>query len=94
MSVDSGLLLFLQGLSAAVKHNRSRVFTHVLNTHSLGEQVPPHWRLQDILRWYPGLDDKTAGLLKVAGTVIGAETGGVVYLFVSCVSCSLIPLNC
>jgi hypothetical protein len=89
------MLLFLQGLPAAAEHDHSRIAARVLNTHSLGEHVAPHWRLQDVMRWNPpragdpGLDGKAAGLHKVAGTMVEAVVGGVLHQFVSRIYCSL-----
>ena len=83
------MLLFLQGLPAAAEHDHSRIAARVLNTHSLGENVAPHWRLQDVMRWVPprngdpALDGRAAGLHKVAGTMVEAVVGGVLHQFVS-----------
>ena len=61
----------------------------MLNTHTLGEHVAPHWRLQDVMRWVPpragdsGLDGRAAGVHKVAGTTVEAVVGGVLHQFVS-----------
>ncbi|KAI0251145.1 hypothetical protein BJV78DRAFT_1275462 [Lactifluus subvellereus] len=50
-TLEAYLLLFFQGLPAAAEHDHSRIAARVLNTHSLGEHVAPHWRLQDAMRW-------------------------------------------
>ena len=87
------MLLFLQGLPVAAEHDHSRIAARVLNTHSLGEYVAPHWRLQDIMRWAPpragepGLDGRASGVHKVAGTMVEAVVGGVFHQFVSLISC-------
>jgi len=47
------LLLFLQRLLAAADHDHSRIAARVLNMHTLGEHVAPHWRLQEVRRWVP-----------------------------------------
>jgi hypothetical protein len=88
------MLLFLQGLPAAAEHDHGRIATRVLNTHSLGEHVAPHWRLQDVMRWVPPragnpeLEGRAAGVHKVAGTMVEAVVGGVLHQFVSLISCS------
>jgi hypothetical protein len=93
------MLLFLQGLPAAAEHDHSRIAARVLNTHSLGEYVAPHWRLQDVMRWVPpragelGLDGRASGLHKIAGTMVEAVVGGVFHQFVSLISCPFHPTN-
>jgi hypothetical protein len=82
-------MLFLQGLPAAAEHDHSRIAARVLNTHDLGEHVAPRWRLQEVMRWVPpragepGLDGRSAGMHKVAGTMVEAVVGGVLHQFVS-----------
>ncbi|KAI0302369.1 ribonuclease-III-like-domain-containing protein [Multifurca ochricompacta] len=86
-TLEAYLLLFLQGLPAAADHDHSRIVARVLNTHTLGEHVTPHWKLQDVMRWTPpraadlGFDGRTAGLHKVAGTMVEAVVGGVLHQF-------------
>ncbi len=76
------MLLFLQCLPAAAEHGHSCIAARVLNTHSLGEHVAPHWRLQGIMRWAPpragepGLDGRASGVHKVAGTMVEAVVWG------------------
>ena len=88
-TLEAYMLLFLQALPAAAEHDHSRMAHRVLNTHSLGEYVAPHWRLQDVMRWVPpraaelGLDGKASGLHKIAGTMVEAVVGGVFHQFVS-----------
>lgn len=87
------MLLFLQRLPAAAEHDHSRIAARVLNTHSLGEYVAPHWKLHEVMRWVPpragdlGLDGKASGLHKVAGTMVEAVVGGVFHQFVSLITC-------
>jgi hypothetical protein len=92
-TLEAYMLLFLQGLPVAAEHDHSRIAARVLNTHSLGEYVDPHWRLQDVMRWVPpragqlGLDGRASGLHKIAGTMVEAVVGGVFHQFVSLISC-------
>ncbi|KAN0125612.1 Ribonuclease-III-like domain containing protein [Russula decolorans] len=86
-TLEAYMLLFLQGLPVAAEHDHSRIAARVLNTHSLGEYVDPHWRLQDVMRWVPpragqlGLDGRASGLHKIAGTMVEAVVGGVFHQF-------------
>ena len=88
-TLEAYLLLFLQGLTAAAEHDHSRIAARVLNTHTLGEHVAPHWRLQEVMRWVPPragdpvFDGRSAGIHKVAGTTVEAVVGGVLHQFVS-----------
>jgi hypothetical protein len=88
-TLEAYLFLFLQGLPAAAEHDHSRIVARVLNTHALGENVAPHWRLEDFMRWappragYAGLDGRATGLHKVAGTTVEAVVGGVLHQFVN-----------
>jgi hypothetical protein len=92
-TLEAYMLLFLQGLPAAAEHDHSRIAARVLNTHSLGEYVAPHWRLQDVMRCVPpragelGLDGRASGLHKIAGTMVEAIVGGVFHQFVGLISC-------
>lgn len=92
-TLEAYMLLFLQGLPAAAEHDHSRIAHRALNTHSLGDYVAPHWRLQDVMRWVPpraaelGLDGRESGLHKIAGTMVEAVVGGVFHQFVSLISC-------
>ena len=92
-TLEAYMLLFLHGLPAAAEHDHSRIAARVLNTHTLGECVAPHWRLQDVMRWVPpragelGLDGRASGLHKIAGTMVEAVVGGVFHQFVSLISC-------
>jgi hypothetical protein len=87
-TLEAYLFLFLQGLPAAAEHDHSRIVVRVLNTHTLGENVTPHWKLEDFMRWappragYAGLDGRATGLHKVAGTTVEAVVGGVLHQFV------------
>lgn len=82
------MLLFLQGLPAAAEHDHARIVARALNTHTLGEHVAPRWKLQEAMRWVPpragdlALDGRMAGIHKVAGTMVEAVVGGVLYQFV------------
>ena len=65
------MLPLLQGLPVGAEHDHSHIVTEVLNMHSLGEHVSPHWR---VMRWIPPrprgpiLDGKAAGPVeKVVG---------------------------
>ncbi|KAH9976185.1 ribonuclease-III-like-domain-containing protein [Lactifluus volemus] len=86
-TLEAYLLLFLQGLPVAAEHDHARIADRVLNTHSLGEHVAPHWRLLDVMRWVsplagqPGLDGREAGQYKVAGTTVEAIVGGILHQF-------------
>jgi len=88
-TLEAYLLLFLQGLTAAAEHDHSRIAARVLNTHTLGEHVAPHWRLQEVMRWVPPragdpvFDGRAAGIHKVAGTAVEAVVGGALHQFVS-----------
>jgi hypothetical protein len=85
------MLLFLQGLPAAAEHDHARIVARALNTHTLGEHVAPHWKLQEAMRWVPpragdlALDGRVAGVHKVAGTMVEAVVGGVLQQFVRAV---------
>jgi Ribonuclease-III-like len=92
-TLEAYLLLFLQGLPVAAEHDHARIADRVLNTHSLGEHVAPHWRLLDVMRWVsplagqPGLDGREAGQYKVAGTTVEAIVGGILHQFVRLLAC-------
>ncbi|KAH9050947.1 hypothetical protein EDB83DRAFT_2522402 [Lactarius deliciosus] len=87
-TLEAYLLLFLQALPAAARHDHARIVAHVLNTHTLGQHVAPRWKLQEVMRWVPPragdsvLDGRMAGVYKVAGTTVEAVVGGVLHQFV------------
>ncbi|KAI9441660.1 ribonuclease-III-like-domain-containing protein [Lactarius indigo] len=86
-TLEAYLLLFLQPLPAAAEHDHARIIARVLNTHTLGQQVAPRWKLQEVMRWVPPragdivLDGRLAGVHKVAGTTVEAVVGGVLHQF-------------
>ncbi|KAH9006144.1 ribonuclease-III-like-domain-containing protein [Lactarius hatsudake] len=86
-TLEAYLLLFLQALPAAARHDHARIVAHVLNTHTLGQHVAPRWKLQEVMRWVPPragdgvLDGRVAGVYKVAGTTVEAVVGGVLHQF-------------